>query len=102
MIRPPPRSTLFPSTTLFRSTINAPPIVISQNGWTLKYVDSQATGGCGNYPATNSFDGYIGSIYHSQTVTTVSPMPHSTQIDMGTSYSLTGFHYLPRQDGGTN
>src|SRR5207237_419939 len=79
-------------------TLNSPP----QAGWTVQLEDSQETGCGGNHPATNSFDGSGATMWHTQFCSTLVTLPHEIQIDMHATYTLTGFHYLPRQDGGTN
>jgi lysophospholipase L1-like esterase len=67
-------------------------------GWTLRYVDSQAIGSL----ATNAFDGNANTYWKSQVVPSAPPPPHEIQIDLGASYYLGGFRYLPRQDGTTS
>jgi hypothetical protein len=74
---------------------------ISQANWSLKYVDSQEL--AGEYaPATSAFDGSQASMWHTEWAKNSPPCPHEIQIDLGFSYNITGFGYLPRQDGGTN
>jgi hypothetical protein len=74
---------------------------ISQSGWTLLFVDSQETV-CGNYAAVNAFDGNPATFWHTQYCPSAAPLPHQIQINLGASYNLTGFTYLPRQDGCSN
>ncbi|HJV66417.1 MAG TPA: discoidin domain-containing protein [Geomonas sp.] len=76
---------------------------IAHTAWTLKYVDSQELVGQ-NGAATNAFDGKTTSIWHTKwyNVSPVPPCPHEIQINLGKSYTLTSFSYLPRQDGGIN
>jgi phospholipase C len=79
------------------------PAVLGRTGWTVKYVDSQETVG-ENGAATNAIDGNTGTYWHSQwyNVTPNPPCPHEIQLDMTASHSVSGFTYLPRQDGGTH
>jgi hypothetical protein len=71
---------------------------ISKAGWSLKYADSQETVG-ENGAATNSFDGKTNTFWHSQWYSANPPPPHEIQINLGATYTLSGFTYLPRQDG---
>jgi len=71
---------------------------ISQAGWTLLSVDSQETV-CYNGTATNAFDGNPATMWHTQFCNGAPATPHQISINLGASYSLTGFQYLPRQDG---
>src|SRR4051794_9029613 len=77
--------------------------VISQTNWRLVYVDSQELV-AENGAATNAFDGNAATIWHTKyyKVTPVPPPPHEIQIDLGGVYSISGFRYLPRQDGSQN
>ena len=72
--------------------------VIPQTNWTLRFVDSQDTTG-GNYSATNAFDGSAATFWHTQWATAQPPPPHEIQINLGGMYQVSGFRYLPRQDG---
>jgi len=74
---------------------------VSKINWVLVYADSQETQ-CENGAAVNGFDGNAASIWHTQYCPTVAQLPHEIQIDMGTGYLISGFRYLPRQDGGVN
>ena len=73
--------------------------LIPQDDWSLVYVDSEELER-ENGPAVNAFDGNAGSIWHTQWFSFLSPHPHEIQIDLGAIYALSGFRYLPRQDGG--
>jgi hypothetical protein len=76
--------------------------VIPQSGWSLVSVDSQETS-CGyNYGAVNSLDGNPATFWHTQWCPSVAPLPHNIQINLGASYNISGFTYLPRQDGCSN
>lgn len=85
-------------------TSNSPPVVvptaIPQTGWKLKFADSQELT-CGLFPATFSFDGKPQTMWQTQNCVGTSALPHEIQIDLGASYSIKGFRYLPRQDGKT-
>ena len=74
---------------------------IPQKDWSLVRADSEETSG-ENGRAQNAFDGSVSTIWHTQyTGATPSP-PHQLQIDLGASYMLDGFRYMPRQDGNEN
>jgi F5/8 type C domain/Glycosyl hydrolases family 43 len=70
---------------------------LPQSGWTLLSVDSEETQG-EDGRATNAFDDSSSTIWHTKYTGTTDPHPHELQIDMGATYNLTGFRYLPRQD----
>jgi hypothetical protein len=70
---------------------------ISQANWILRHTDSQEV--AGNYLATQAFDGDPNTLWVSEWVSSSPVPPHEIQIDLGTQYDLTGFRYLPRQDG---
>jgi len=70
--------------------------VISKAGWTLQYTDSEETSG-ESAPATNAFDGDITTYWHTEWSASSPAHPHEIQIDLGASYNITGFRYLPRQ-----
>src|SRR4029079_13971283 len=70
---------------------------ISQSAWTLLYTDSEETQG-ENGCATNAFDDSPSTIWHTQYTGRAPAHPHEIQIDLGATYALTGFRYLPRQD----
>jgi len=74
---------------------------ISKAGWSLKYADSEeVTGEDGN--ATNAFDDNESTIWHTEWYESDPVCPHEIQINLGASYDLTGFRYMPRQDDGDN
>jgi hypothetical protein len=74
---------------------------ISKSGWKLKSVDSQETSG-ENGAAANAFDGNPSTIWHTQWSAANPACPHEIQIDLGATYNVSSFSYLPRQDGGVN
>lgn len=71
---------------------------ISQANWKLVFADSANA----SYPATNAFDGNSATMWHTEWQGTAPPQPHEIQIDLGAVYNVTGFSYLPRQDGNYN
>jgi len=75
-----------------------PGTLIPQNGWAVVYADSQETI-CGNGVASNAIDGNSSTMWHTQFCPTTAALPHEIQIDLGASYTLSAFQYLPRQDG---
>ena len=72
--------------------------LIPQTGWSLLFADSQETS-AENGKATNAFDGSTSTFWHTQYTGSAPPPPHEIQIDLGASYAVDGFRYLPRQDG---
>lgn len=76
--------------------------VISQTNWRLMFVDSQELVE-ENGAATNAFDGNTATIWHTlHQPPPAPPPPHEIQIDLGADYTISGFRYLPRQDGNQN
>jgi hypothetical protein len=75
--------------------------LIANSGWSLVSASSQETAR-EDGRAINAFDGNPGSIWHSQWSSTAARPPHTLTLDLGSSQSIQGFRYLPRQDGGTN
>ena len=71
---------------------------LSKTGWSLLYKDSEETVG-ENGAATNAFDGDINTIWHTKWYYSNDPLPHEIQIDLGSSQSIGGFRYWPRQTG---
>jgi hypothetical protein len=78
-------------------TVN-PGSLISQAGWSLLAVDSQESL-CFNGSATLAFDGDPATYWMSQFCGGTTPLPHEIQINLGASYNLSAFQYLPAQDG---
>ncbi len=74
---------------------------ISQTGWQLLYADSQELVGEPG-AAVNAFDGSASTIWHTEWLDRSPACPHEIQIDLGQTYDINGFRYLPRQDGGVN
>src|SRR5262249_5457173 len=48
--------------------------------------------------AKNAFDGSASTIWHTQYTGSTPAHPHEIQIDLGATYAIQGFRYLPRQD----
>ncbi|GGK47936.1 MULTISPECIES: discoidin domain-containing protein [Flavobacteriaceae] len=73
------------------------PAELPKNEWSLIYADSQET----NYPgyATMAFDGDTSTIWHTSWSSGTDQYPHEIQIDLGNSYNISIFKYLPRQSG---
>jgi lysophospholipase L1-like esterase len=71
---------------------------ISQGNWTLHAVDSQELDIAG-YAATNAFDGNPNTMWATQWANASPPAPHEIQINLGAVHTISGFRYLPRQDG---
>jgi hypothetical protein len=71
---------------------------VVRSGWKLLFADSQQAA----YPATNAFDGSTSTFWHTQYAGANPPPPHEIQIDLGAAQQLTGFVYVPRQDGCDN
>jgi hypothetical protein len=74
---------------------------IPRTNWSLRYADSQELAGEPG-DAANAFDGNNATIWHTAWSTGNPPCPHEIQIDLGASYDIDGFSYLPRQDGSPN
>jgi hypothetical protein len=81
-------------------TINVT-FTIPNTNWKLKFVDSQETDAWDGR-GVNGFDGATGTIWHTQFLTRLTLPPHEIQIDLGSSATLNGFVYVPRQDGSPN
>lgn len=73
-------------------------IRVNPSAWQLVYVDSEEYQGEDGL-ATNAFDGDPNTLWHTQWYPVNKPMPHEIQIDMGITYEVSGFTYLPRQVG---
>lgn len=78
---------------------------LSRTGWSLHYTDSEelASGSWGPAtPASNAFDGNPSTFWHTEWFSTIAPLPHELQINLGATHELAGLTYLPRQDGVSN
>jgi lysophospholipase L1-like esterase len=76
--------------------------VIPHTYWSLWYVDSEELLVGENSAAVHAFDGNVNTFWHTKWVGGSPPAPHEIQIDLGAVYNMSGFRYLPRQDGGVN
>ena len=79
------------------STVTNPPALISKTGWKLVYVDSEETV-AQDGRAINAFDGQAATFWHTEWKNSEPAHPHEIQIDLGATYELVSFSYLPRQD----
>jgi hypothetical protein len=82
-------------------TVGAVSGPLPRSGWSVAYVDSQELIG-ENGAAANVFDGNANTIWHSEWLQQLTPMPHEIQINLGAQYTISGFRYLPRQGATTN
>jgi beta-galactosidase len=79
--------------------------VIPQEQWTLRSVDSQELEGetqSLSGPAISAFDGSPQTFWHSRWQEATDPLPHEIQIDLGATYNVSSFLYLPRQGSNAN
>jgi hypothetical protein len=77
---------------------SGPAPAIPQASWTLHFVDSQEAN-VGGYAATNAFDGDPATMWATEWLLGEPPPPHDLQINLGGVFDVSGFRYLPRQDG---
>lgn len=82
------------------TTVNNEKIISNEN-WNLIYFDSEEKSG-EDGAAKNAIDGDESTYWHTAWSNSVATYPHELQIDLGSTYNLKGFKYLPRQDGGIN
>lgn len=74
-----------------------PNLLLSRTKWKLKYVDSEEQT---DARASYAFDGNPATFWHSKwRGKNPSKGPHEIQLDLGVPGNVTGFRYLPRQDG---
>ena len=71
---------------------------IPYTDWNLTYVDSEETN-AENGTAINSFDGNAFTFWHTEWAINHPPPPHEIDVNLGGTYLINGFRYLPRQDG---
>ena len=74
-------------------------LLIPQDDWRLWYVDSEELSFEGGAPAVNAFDGDPNTFWFTQYQPDSPLPPHEIQIDLGGSYDISGFRYLPSQGG---
>lgn len=74
---------------------------IPTTNWSLKSVDSQQAT-TGNESAASVFDNNPNTLWHTRYNPTNANYPHEIQLNLGDTYNVVGFGYLPRQDGGVN
>jgi hypothetical protein len=84
---------------LFHAAI-ATAAVIPRTSW-VPTVDSEELVG-ENGAGANAVDGNPATIWHTRWLNGAPPPPHQIQIDLGATYDVDGFRYLPRQDGSLN
>src|SRR5688572_6073681 len=72
--------------------------VVPQGGCRRQAVDGQETG-AGNLRAPAAFDGDRNTTWATEWLVSSPPPPRDIQINLGRTYDITGFRYLPRQDG---
>jgi alpha-L-fucosidase len=72
----------------------------NKSSWKVVAVDSQETGQTIG-GAVNAIDGNPSTIWQTRSNADLS-LPHYLTVDMGTSHRISGFTYLPRQDGNPN
>lgn len=72
---------------------------IARAGWKVVRASSEQPP---NETAANAIDGDPGTIWHTQWSGDSPGHPHEIVIDLGKTHMLTGFTYLPRQDGQSN
>jgi len=65
---------------------------IPATSWGVQVDSSEAA-----HPATAAFDGNANTFWETDSVVN-SPLPHQITIDLGATYDVGGFRYLPRQD----
>src|SRR5262245_11262376 len=82
----------------FSNEVSVTPGTIPQQQMRVVSVDSQELIG-ENGAATNAIDGNPATFWHTEWSQQTAPLPHTLVLDLGASYQVDGFRYLPRQDG---
>jgi PKD repeat protein len=72
---------------------------ISKTGWKVIYSDSEEPS---YWRAANAIDGNANTFWHTKWIGGSTAYPHEIQIDLGKTFQINGFRYLPRQDGSVN
>lgn len=83
-------------------TVKSRENIIPQSGWKLKGVDSEninTTDSSKSNLGIHAFDGNPNTFWQTSEVVPVRQFPHEIRIDLGATYDIKGFRYLPRQDG---
>jgi hypothetical protein len=75
--------------------------ILLQENWQLVTVDSEDTFGNPNI-GIHAFDGDPSTFWHTEWKFNQPSHPHEIQIDLGSTASVYGFRYLPRQDNNVN
>ena len=70
--------------------------LLDKSKFTVVSVDSQEIDG---FQATYAFDGASSTMWHTRWRSNLSDHPHEIVINLGDTYNVNGFSYLPRQDG---
>jgi len=70
------------------------PVFVQKSVWKVIHVDSEHLG---EGDAIKAIDGDTQSYWHTLWGASEKKHPHEIQIDMGKTYNMAGFHYLPRQ-----
>jgi acyl-CoA thioesterase-1 len=73
--------------------------VLRKKAWRVVSVDSEEAD---EGPARLAIDGDTYTYWHTNYSEKETKPPHEIVVDMGSNATLTGFRYLPRQDGGVN
>jgi hypothetical protein len=74
---------------------------LTQGQFTLVSVDSQELV-AESAPGTKAIDGNVNTIWHTVYSPSAAALPHTIILDLGASYQVDGFKYLPRQDSNPN
>jgi hypothetical protein len=73
--------------------------LISNQDWKIAHVSSESVG---QRQAAHAIDGDPKTHWHTSFAGKIEQHPHELVIDLGASYTIRGFRYLARQDGGWN
>lgn len=72
---------------------------LSHNGWTIAYVDSEERIG-EDGTAENAIDGQTANLWHSEWQNAKPNHPHRLILNLGSTQTVSGFRYVPRQSAG--
>ncbi|MCK4858030.1 MAG: discoidin domain-containing protein, partial [candidate division Zixibacteria bacterium] len=87
------RSDTTPATRIIQVQDGSGGQFIPKNTWILQSVDSENQ----DYPATNSFDDYSDTFWHTEWGENETSHPHEITLNLGSAYEMNSFRYLPRQ-----